>query len=152
MFLHQEMKLLQANFKHADQKLETVSEKSVAWHIHHSLLVMSGICYLLEKSNPKDYQPKFSFLKWGIMTFGIIPRGKARAPKEVVPTELFSLNDTQLLFSKVELQLKNLEKLSEDHFYHHHLFGDLKLRKSIYFIGIHTKHHLKIIRDILAKS
>ncbi len=149
MYLHQEMNLLHANLKHAGKKIETISEKSVAWHIHHSLLVVSGICYLLEKSNPKDYHPKFSFLKWGIMTFGVIPRGKARAPKEVVPPEAFSLKDTELLFSQVELQL---EKLNENQFYHHHLFGDLKLQKSIYFIGIHTKHHLKIIRDILAKS
>lgn len=152
MYLHQEMKFLQTNLKHADKQVETVSKKSVVWHVHHSLLVMSGICFLLEKSNPNDYDPKFSFLKWGIMTFGIIPRGKARAPKEVVPPENFSLTDLESLFSKVELQLKELEKLSENQFYRHHLFGDLKLQTSIRFIGIHTKHHLKIIRDIVVKS
>ena len=85
MYLDQEMKSLRANLKHAEKQRNTVSAKGVAWHIYYALLVISGVCYLLEQSNPKAYHPKFSFLKLIIMTTCIIPRGKAMAPKAVLP-------------------------------------------------------------------
>src|SRR5690625_7707787 len=85
MYLDQEIKSLRANVAHAAIQQPSISAKGVDWHIYHALLVISGICYLLKQSNPKDYQPKFNFLKLVIMTTGSIPRGTARAPKEVVP-------------------------------------------------------------------
>ncbi|HLS10879.1 MAG TPA: hypothetical protein VK050_01830 [Flavobacteriaceae bacterium] len=152
MYLDQEIKSLRANVAHAAIQQPSISAKGVDWHIYHALLVISGICYLLKQSNPKDYQPKFNLLKLVIITTGIIPRGKARAPKEVVPPEQISTKDMLALFSKVENQLENLERLDKNHFYSHHMFGDLNLKKSVKFLGIHSRHHLKIISDIIAAS
>ena len=152
MYLHQEIESLKENFKHGSKQAASVSAKGIDWHVHHSLLVISGVCYLLMQSNSKDYQPKFNFLKQVIMATGVIPRGKARAPKEVVPPEMINPEATQKLFTKVEYQLKELESLNKNHFYTHHIFGDLNLKNSVKFLGIHTKHHLKIMRDILSVS
>ena len=152
MYLQQEIASLKENFKHGSKQANSVSVKGIDWHVHHSLLVISGVCYLLMQSNPKDYQPKFNFLKQVIMTTGVIPRGKAKAPKAVVPLEKIDSQETQKLFSKVEYQLKELENLNKNHFYTHHIFGDLNLKNSVKFLGIHTKHHLKIMRDIQEAS
>ena len=151
MYLDQEIKSLRENLKYADKQQHTVSAKGVDWHIYHSLLVISGVCYLLKQSNPKDYKPKFNLLKLVIMTTGIIPRGKARSPKEVLPPEHIDAKKILNLFSKVEEQLKELENLDKNHFYSHHIFGDLNLSKSVKFLSIHSRHHLKIIRDIIAQ-
>lgn len=152
MYLNQEMEALKASLKYADKHVSTVSINNVDWHIYHALLVISGVCALLKQSTPQDYQPKFSFLKFGIMATGIIPRGKAKAPKTVVPPTKIDSDEILQLFSKVEHQLNSLEQLDKNHFYKHHLFGDLNLKKSVRFLGIHTRHHLEIIRDIEVKS
>lgn len=152
MYLQQEIASLKENFKHGSKQVTSVSTKGIDWHVHHSLLVINGVCYLLMQSDPKDYQPKFNFLKQVIMTTGVIPRGKAKSPKEVMPPEKIDPQETQKLFSKVESQLKALENLNKNHFYTHHIFGDLNLNKSLKFLGIHTNHHLKIMRDIMAAS
>lgn len=152
MYLDQEIKSLRENLKYADKQLQSVSAKGVDWHIYHSLLVISGVCYLLKQSNPKDYKPKINLLKLVIMTTGVIPRGKARSPKEVLPPEQIGTKETINLFSKVEVQLKELESLDKNHFYSHHIFGDLNLSKSVKFLSIHIRHHLKIIRDIIVVS
>lgn len=152
MYLKQEIGSLKEYSKHGKKQVPSVSAKEIDWHVYHSLLAISGICYLLGQSNPKDYHPKFNFLKLIIMTFGVIPRGKARAPKEIVPPDKIDTNEMQKLFSKVERQVRSLENIDENHFYTHDMFGDLNLKKSIKFLHIHTKHHLKIIRDIMAES
>lgn len=152
MYLQKEIASLKENFKHGTKHASSVSAKGIDWHVHHSLLAISGICYLLTQSNPKNYHPKFNFLKLVVMTSGVIPRGKAKAPKEIVPPEKIDPQETQKLFGKVEKQLKELESLHKNHFYTHHMFGDLNLKKSVKFLGIHTKHHLKIMRDIMTAS
>jgi hypothetical protein len=152
MYLNQEIKELKAFLKQEDKQVNAVSEKGIHWHIDHSLRVISGICSKLKHSDPNAYKPKFNVLKLGIMTTAIIPRGKAKAPKKVLPPEDFDSTEIQELFSKVEHQLKSIEKLDKNHFYSHHIFGDLNLKKSVKFMGIHTHHHLKIMEDIRKKN
>ena len=149
MYLQQELEKLKSNLSEINNFAPSVSKQNVGWHIYHALMVMSGICSLIENSNPIEYKPKFSILKWGILTTGIIPRGKAKAPKLVVPPETFNVSDLEILISRVELQIKDLENRAENQFYRHHMFGDLNKKQTIKFIGIHTRHHLKIIRDII---
>jgi hypothetical protein len=38
-----------------------VSQSTVGWQIEHSLLTINGIVGAIQKSNPKDYNWKFSF-------------------------------------------------------------------------------------------
>jgi hypothetical protein len=126
-----------------------VSNSTVGWQIDHCLLVINGIISQLEISDPTEFQSKFNFPKFMVFTMGKIPRGKARAPKTVNPTEKATVIELQ---TKIELAKNNILKLtsfSENLFFKHPFFGDLNKKQTEKFLTIHTKHHLKIIEDIL---
>jgi hypothetical protein len=126
-----------------------VSQSTVGWQIEHSLLTINGIVNAIVKSNPKDYQWKFSFMKLIILATKKIPRGKAKAPKVVVPKAAINNDDLQLHLTKARDTIKALEMVSKDHFFEHPYFGKLKLKETIRFLEIHTSHHLNIIEDIV---
>jgi len=133
------------------QHQKSVSAKNVAWHLDHSLKVISSVCDALKTSSPEDYKSTFSFIKFYIFLRGSIPRGKAKAPKSVVSNDeiLKSAIESQLTSAKINLQeIKNLP--ANSHFQHPY-FGKLSLKKSQRFLAIHTNHHLAIVNDILKK-
>lgn len=127
-----------------------VSQSTVGWQIEHSLLTINGIVNAIQQSNPKDYKWKFSFIKMVVLTTKKIPRGKAKAPKIVVPKTEINKDDLQLHVNTTRETIKGLETVSEDHFFPHPYFGNLKKKDTIRFLEIHTKHHLDIICDIVS--
>src|SRR4051794_31472812 len=80
----------------ADKINTSVSSSPVRWHIEHSLLVINNVIDRLNKSDSKQYKPKFSLLKTLIYTTGTIPRGKVKAPKTVQPVEGTSVEQLRL--------------------------------------------------------
>lgn len=126
-----------------------VSQSTVGWQIEHSLLTINGIVYAVINSNPKDYKWKFSFMKLIILATKKIPRGRAKAPKVVVPKTAINNEGLQIHLSKARETIKALETVSKNHFFEHPYFGKLKLKQTIQFLEIHTTHHLKIIEDIV---
>ena len=132
-----------------EKKNTAVSNSTIGWQIDHSLLVINSVIDQLNASNPKNY--KWTFNKYRIM-IGItntIPRGKVRVPKSVKPIDIATIED---LKSKLELAKKNIaemETLPAKSYFTHPFFGDLKLKTTIWFLKLHTNHHLKIIEDIL---
>ncbi len=135
--------------KHENFNLQ-VSQSTVGWQIEHSLLTINGIVNAIQQSNPKDYKWKFSFIKMVVLTTKKIPRGKAKAPKIVVPKTEINKDDLQLHVNTTRETIKGLETVSEDHFFPHPYFGNLKKKDTIRFLEIHTKHHLDIICDIVS--
>lgn len=133
----------------AEESNPEVSKTHVAWQIDHSLKVVIAIALALKSSNPLEYNPKFSMLKSAILTTGFIPRGKARAPKEVNNREAISIESIEEQIVEAENLFAEVELLPENSFFTHHMFGDLNLKTTLKFIGIHTKHHIKIIKDII---
>jgi len=126
-----------------------VSQSTVGWQIDHSLLVINGVVEQLKNSNPKNYKWKFKWIRTYIKIINKIPRGKVRVPKSVKPIDVANITD---LTSKLELAKNNIaemEKLSAKSYFTHPFFGDLNVKSSIWFLKLHTKHHLKIIEDIL---
>lgn len=126
-----------------------VSQSTVGWQIEHSLLTINGIVRAVQQSNPKDYNWKFSLMKLVVLAMKKIPRGKAKAPKVVVPKAAINSDDLQLHLTKTRDDIKALETVSKDHFFEHPYFGKLKLKETIRFLEIHTSHHLNIIEDIV---
>ncbi len=126
-----------------------VSKAPVGWHIEHTLLAVNKIIKALERSNPTEYRPKRSFAKFFVFTFNKIPRGRAKAPANVRPAEKFSSESIQELFKTSYISLRKLSTLQKDNYFEHPFFGKINLKASIKFLRIHTKHHLKIIDDIL---
>ncbi|MGJ8684558.1 MAG: DUF1569 domain-containing protein [Nonlabens sp.] len=128
-----------------------VSKVDTYWQLDHALRVINGIPQALENSNPKEYQPKFTFMKWMIMTFKKIPRGKGRSPKHVLPEENITKIELTERLGKAMEGLKSIDSLDAQCHFKHPLFGDLNVKQSKKFLWIHTEHHLKIVRDIVKK-
>lgn len=124
-----------------------VSAQPIGWHIEHSLLTISLISERLKITEPSKYAPRFSILKTLVMTFGKIPRGKAKAPSVVQPAN-WSIQHLRDHYSIANEKINQLEQLGEDQFFEHPYFGHLKRNNAIRFLEIHTKHHLAIINDI----
>jgi hypothetical protein len=126
-----------------------VSQSTVGWQIEHSLLTINGVVSAVHKSNPKDYHWKFSLIKIMVLATKKIPRGKAKAPKVVVPKADITCVDLEQHLAKARDTVKSLELVSKDHYFEHPYFGKLKLKETIRFLEIHTTHHLNIIEDIV---
>ena len=125
-----------------------VSQSTIGWQIDHSLLVINSVIDQLKNSNPKNYRWRFNKWRFIIQIKNSIPRGKVRVPKSVKPIDVASIED---LKSKLEIAKKNLsdlENLPAKSYFTHPFFGDLNLKTTIWFLKLHTKHHLKIIADI----
>ena len=127
----------------------TVSHASVGWHIEHSLMVISAIVGALEKSNPTEYKWKFN--KWRMIVMGlkVIPRGRGKAPKNVIPEGEITLETLKQTFEKTRQTIQTIESLQSNNYFKHPYFGDLNLKPTTRFLALHTKHHLKIIKDII---
>ena len=140
---------LESHLTQRDQRNESVSKSDVAWQIDHSLKVINKVSEVVLTSDPKAYISHFN--KWRFLLFNLnyIPRGKARAPKIVQPPEKIS---NKSLLSQLDLAHQNIDKLknvqSNAHF-KHMIFGVLNKKRTLKFLHLHTKHHLKIIRDII---
>jgi hypothetical protein len=129
-----------------------VSQSTVGWQIEHSLLTINEIIAAIQNSNPKEYSWQFSFMKWIILATKKIPRGKAKAPKVVVPKEGVTIANLEQHLAKARDAIKALEFVSKNHFFKHPYFGNLKKKQTILFLEIHTQHHLKIIHDIVSNT
>jgi len=128
-----------------------VSQSSIGWHIDHSLMVINGIIEQLKKSNPEQYKWQFNWNRIFIKSINKIPRGRGKAPKAVQPLESSSI---EILNSKLHIandSIIELENLEPNNYFKHPYFGNLNLKTTIWFLELHTKHHLKIIEDINVK-
>lgn len=129
----------------------SVSSSTIGWHIDHSLKVINSVVKTLHASDPETYKDNFSILGKFFLAIGYFPRGRAKAPKYVRPPEQILEDD---LISQIETARTNLETIKQLHnnsYFKHPMFGNINTQRVNRFLVTHTKHHLKIIRDILKK-
>ena len=125
-----------------------ISTSTIGWQIDHSLLVINSVIDQLKVSNPENY--KWTFNKYRIL-IGItdtIPRGKVRVPKSVKPIDVATLEELTAKLGIAKKNIADLKSLPAKSYFTHPFFGDLKLKTAIWFLKLHTNHHLKIIEDI----
>lgn len=151
--MHQFIQTLDSLQTYIDKKSftnESISTGSVGWHIQHSLLVVQKITETILASDPLVYKWSFNlkrayfFLKKGF------PRGRANAPDIVIPTSDLTSDELNDSVIKTKLVLAKLQHAKPNQYFTHPFFGKLNKKSSIIFFDIHTKHHLKIIQDIIA--
>jgi len=128
-----------------------VSNVDIAWHIDHSLKVINNVCIALQKSDPNTYKNNFSLLGKVLFTFGFFPRGKAKAPKHVKPPEIILKKDLISQAEQAKVNIKTKTSLNKNAYFKHPLFGNVNTKRVDRFLELHTKHHLKIIEDIMLK-
>lgn len=128
---------------------EKVSKASVGWHLEHLLLILNSSLKGLTMTNPKDYNPKFSLKKFVFLNFGMIPRGKIRAPKQFIPLEVPTQENILKLINLAKERLEATRNLPEKSFITHPFLGDFDKKTTLRFLWLHSNHHLKIVDDIL---
>jgi hypothetical protein len=132
-----------------NQSNQAVSEVAVGWHIEHSLLVIKQITATVAQSEPKLYKYKFNFSRFFVFLSMTIPRGKAQAPKVVIPIDEITIETLQESLKNTYQAIAYLKDCQEKQYFMHPFFGQLNKKQTIQFLAIHTQHHLKIVRDIL---
>ena len=125
-----------------------ISQSSIGWHIDHSLMVINGIIDQLKKSNPELYKWQFNWNRIFIKSINKIPRGRGKAPKSVQPSETSSIEILNYKLQIANDSIIELENLEPNNYFIHPYFGNLNLKTTIWFLELHTKHHLEIIKDI----
>ena len=147
--LRKQLDELESFIPQLDVRNEAISASSVGWQMEHDLLVISSVIEGVKRSDSTKYKWRFKPLKYVILWRGVIPRGKVGAPKIVTPGEITQ----ETLRAHVALcrqRLAELEQVGMDHYFTHPFFGDLKKKETLRFLYVHTEHHLKIIREMLA--
>ncbi|MFZ4104139.1 MAG: DinB family protein [Sediminibacterium sp.] len=132
-----------------NQSNHAISEASVGWHLEHSLLVIKQITATVAQSEPKLYKSKFNVKRFVVFLTKTIPRGKAKAPKVVIPSEEITVDLLQESLKNTYQAITYLKDCEVNQYFMHPFFGQLNKKQTIKFLEIHTQHHLKIIRDIL---
>ncbi len=127
----------------------SVSHSSVGWQIEHSLLTIKLITEQLKKSDTGQYKWTFNIGRMLILTMQKIPRGKANAPKIVVPKEDITSESLKETIRQTRESIQVLNTLQKNHYFEHPYFGKLNVQQTMRFLHTHTKHHLAIIHDIL---
>ena len=151
MFLEKKINELEQNIVHSDKLATNISEKAVEWHIDHSLKVIIAVVNALKHSDPANYKWKFNVIRSYIFTIGSIPRGKGKAPKSVLPDDHITRENLLAQLKKAKDQIKIIENLPLQSNFNHPYFGILNVKMTTKFLDIHTRHHLKIIKDIIAE-
>ncbi|WP_204344227.1 DUF1569 domain-containing protein [Psychroserpens algicola] len=140
---------LEANIENHRVLNPKISKADVAWHLDHSLKVINSVIAAMQNSDHTTYKNNFSFLGKVFFTLGFFPRGKAKAPKHVKPPEIILKDD---LISQTKLAKANIETiagLDKNAYFKHPLFGNVNTSRVYRFLWLHSKHHLKIIDEIL---
>jgi hypothetical protein len=132
-----------------EKRNEGISASNVGWQIEHSLLTIRRVSSGILASDPQTYTWSLNFTKLLIFYSGKIPRGKAKAPKYVTPED-FTQESLQKHMIKVKEAIAELGNAHPNQFVEHPYFGKINKKETIRFLGIHTLHHIKIIREIVA--
>lgn len=130
----------------------SVSKADVAWHLYHSLKVVTSIYGALEASDPDAYRYQWSFIRGAVFMWGDFPRGIAQSPSAVRPPETIKTKDIYTLLAEARGKMTQYAALPKDSYFAHSSFKNLNRNRTIRFLEVHTKHHLKIIRDILQEK
>lgn len=149
--LEKHLSVLENNILKQEVLNQSVSASSVGWHIEHSLLTINLIIEALQNSIPDNYIRSSNFAKFFVFTFNKIPRGRAKAPRVVIPAK-YNEESLKQHVQAAKTNIQQLAKLNAAHYFEHPYFGHLKVKPTIKFLEIHTNHHVKIINEIIKKK
>ncbi len=147
--LNKELNQIEFYLADMDNANLEVSEAPVKWHLYHSLKVINGVLKEAENSNPEDYNSKTNRQWMYISLFNKIPRNKVTAPDKVNPS--YDIKKDQILseLKKARKSIAGWSDLEKNNFYKHAVLANLNKRKIKKFLRVHSRHHLKIVNDIL---
>jgi hypothetical protein len=136
-------------FKDFEKQNFLVSKSPIGWHLDHSLKVINNVTLALKSSDPENYYFNFNLKRSIIYLRKKIPRGVGKAPKSVRSFDKITLEDLQSQLKNVKLSVRDLDNLHPKSNFQHPYFGRLNLKQTRFFLVLHSKHHLEIIKDII---
>lgn len=137
-------------------RAETVSRWSVGQHLEHLALSDAAVAGGLEKlaATPGAAGGHPNRVGRMVLLFGIIPRGKGQAWKQIIPGETVDGARLAASFDDVARRLKAVFEPRPGQLeappgrFRHRIFGDLHAFQWLRFVDIHHRHHARIIRDV----
>lgn len=151
-YLNSQLRLLESYFPVIDLFNPLVSKANVGWHIAHSLKVINGVCAALKVSDPQNYRSQFNFKREIVFLLGSFPRGRIRAPKQVLPEGEVNLAHLITQLGKAKRNIAAFDSLDQNNYFDHPYLNQLNKIQAKRLLEVHSKHHLKIIKDILKES
>jgi len=146
------LETLRESTAHADIQVPDVSRWTVGMHVHHCALGMIGICNAVLESSPPAPPSRFSAPRAFVFTTGRIPRGRGKAPAEAVPSPDIGTEDLRALLDRSESLIEQVADAAPGKWWKHFAFGVMDRDQALRFMGIHNRHHLRIVADIRAAS
>ena len=145
------LKEIEDHIQFHEQVNQSISQVSVGWQLEHLMLVINNVVATMKNSDPKAYKFVYKPVRLYVMLKGKIPRGKGKAPKGVVPPEeeKRTIENLKAQLAITRNSIQKLTKLHKKQFFKHPLFGNMRRNAAIKFLGIHSNHHLAIVKDIL---
>lgn len=137
-----------------------VSSWTPVQHLHHVASVNQHILDRLaaeEDGMPGDPTGRPNIAGYLVLTLGRLPRGRGQSPDAFRPPDSV---DRPALADRVEAHREQLDALAgrldvlkqSNHRFPHPLLGDFDASEWLRFARIHTAHHHRIIRDIMAEQ
>lgn len=143
---------LESMLPHADKKAESVSKKSIGWHLHHLCLTNLAVMHSLKNSDPATYADEPNEVRENVFRRGTIMRGYVKAPDPVNPEDVNQNERILALIAKQRAFFSQYDLLPDLAYFRHPFMGPLHKKKSLEFMVIHNHHHLSIADDILAEA
>ncbi len=147
--LTQLLSIIEVHIPQKELNNPSISKSDIGWQLDHALKVFNAVSEWMINSNPKEYKRNFNFWRSALFPLCYIPRGKARAPKRVLPPDVISKEDLINQLQEAHQHLEMIKPLPKTSYFKHHMFGMLTKQQTLRFLEMHTKHHLKIVNDIL---
>lgn len=135
-----------------DVRAPAVSAWSVRQQVDHSLKVLHFGLVTLEKGSDRML-PAINLLGRILMALNWIPRGRGKSPARVLPEERpdaeLAAEVARLRRAFADPSLAASPRLTDPTpIFPHPYFGGLSAAQGLHFLGCHTHHHWKIVRDI----
>jgi hypothetical protein len=130
---------------------EAISAGDIGWHIQHTCLVATRIINALKASDPSKYKWKYNWKRSYVFLINKIPRGKIKAPASVFPKDNITFETIQQAIGNAKDELNSLASMETSHYFNHPFLGDLDVKRTKKFLVLHTRHHLKIINEIIGQ-
>lgn len=140
---------IESHIPKKDIKNNAISKADIGWQLDHSLKVINGVCNIMVKTKPEKYTRDFNMMRSILFPLCYIPRGRAKAPKIVIPPDVILEEELTSQLQEAKINVEKTKSLPEKSHFRHHVFGMLSKKQTLRFLEIHTKHHLKIVDDIL---
>lgn len=127
-----------------------VSGWSAGEHLDHCAKVTASILHVLAKDEPIDLRP-VSAVGRLILEIDWIPRGKGRSP-EKLRGAVVDARELDALWMAAEALLAQISAAPPRErtrpLLRHPVFGGLNATQSMRFAGVHSHHHLRIVREV----